>query len=85
MNSAKYAQRVHDAIPPREIYYKDRLPTTQYEMATGKKPIVRHFRVFRCPITFDKKCTFPLSIPDLPYQGAFKSEVLNQLPQTLIQ
>ena len=54
LNTGKYAQGVHDAICTREIYYKDRLPTTPYEMVTVKKPIVRRFRVFWCPTIFKK-------------------------------
>ena len=124
--AAKYAQRVHDVIPVRDIFDSDGLPTAPHQMATGGKLIARHFRVFGClaifkryeisdkgtriknkypqqgmrgifvglpndsagwlfyvpsvkksysislDATFDENFTSPLSMPDLPYQGAIK-------------
>ena len=52
--AAKYAQRVHDVIPVRDLFDANGLPTTPHQMATGRKPIVRHFRVFGCPAFFKR-------------------------------
>ena len=52
--AAKYAQRVHDVIPVRDLFDADRLPTTPQQIATGRKPIVRHLRVFGCPAIFKR-------------------------------
>ena len=50
---AKYTQRVHDVIPVRDMFDRDVLPTTPLEKATGKKVIVRYFRVFGWPTIFN--------------------------------
>ena len=52
--AAKCAQRVHDVIPVRDLFDADGLPTTPHQMATGRKPIVRHFRVYDCPAIFKR-------------------------------
>ena len=52
--AAKYAQRVHDVIPVKELCDKDGLPTTPYQLATNSKPNVRHYRVFGCPAIFKR-------------------------------
>ena len=44
--AANYDQRVHDSIPDRDLFDADGLPTTPHQMATCRKPIVRHFRLF---------------------------------------
>ena len=49
---AKYSQSVHDTISVRNLFDEDWLPTTTNQIVTGKKPIVRYFRVFGCPIIF---------------------------------
>ena len=109
----------------KDLYDNDGLPTTPYQLATNRKPYVRHFRGFGCPAifkryevsdqgkriknkyiqqglrgifvglpddssgwlfyvpsmkktyisldaVFDEDFTSPLSMPDLPYQGALK-------------
>ena len=44
--AAKYAQRVHDVIPVIDVFDVDEFSTTPHQMVTGRKPIVRHLRVF---------------------------------------
>gem|GEM_PF-2876143 len=52
--AVKYAQYIHDVIPVRNLQDKDGLPTTPYMLATGRKPTVKHFRVFGCPAIFKR-------------------------------
>ena len=52
--AAKYAQRVHDVIPVRDLFDADGLPAAHHQMSTGRKPIVRHFRIFGCPAIFKR-------------------------------
>ena len=51
---AKYAQRVYDVIPVRDPFTADGLPTTPHQMTTGKKQVVRYFRVFGYPAIFNR-------------------------------
>ena len=44
--AAKYAQYIHDIIPVRDLLDDHGLPTTPYHLATGRKPVVKHVRVF---------------------------------------
>ena len=50
----KYAQYIHDVIPVKELYDANGMPTTPHYLATGRKPQVKHFRVFGCPAVFKK-------------------------------
>ena len=52
--AAKYAQRVHDVIPVKDLIDDKGLPTTPHFLLSGSKPNVKHFRVFGCPAVFKK-------------------------------
>ena len=52
--AVKYAQYIHDVIPVRNLLDENGLPTTPYYLATGRKPAVKHFRVFGCPAVFKR-------------------------------
>ena len=52
--AVKYAQYIHDVIPVRDLLDENGLPTTPYYLATGRKPAVKHFRVFGCPAVFKR-------------------------------
>ena len=52
--SAKYAYIVHDIIPVRDLYDKNGVSTSPYEMVSGEIPILRHLRVFRYPSIFNR-------------------------------
>ena len=50
----KYALRVHDVIPVKDLVDNRDLPTTPCSLLTGLKPNVKQFRVFGCPAVFKK-------------------------------
>ena len=52
--AVKYAQMAHGAIPVRDLFDVDGLSTILHQMATYKKSIVRHFRVFGSAIIFNR-------------------------------
>ena len=52
--AAKYAQYIHDIIPVKNLLDAEGNPTTPYFLATGRKPAVKHFRVFGCPAVFKR-------------------------------
>ena len=52
--AVKYAQRIHDVIPIKDLIDNQGLPTTPYYLLSGSKPNVKQFRVFGCPAVFKK-------------------------------
>ena len=52
--AVRYAQRIHDVIPVKDLIDNQGLPTTPYYLLSGSKSNVKYFRVFRCPAVFKK-------------------------------
>lgn len=50
----KYAEKIHDVIPVRNLVDEEGKPTTPYYLAFKRHPKVSHFRVFGCPAVFKK-------------------------------
>ena len=45
---------MHNIIPVKSLLDNEGNPTTPYYLATGQKPVVKHFRVFGCPVVFKR-------------------------------
>ncbi len=52
--AAKYAQRVHDVIPVKDLCDKEYLPSTPYQLAPNQKSNVRKYRVVGYPAIFKR-------------------------------
>ncbi len=52
--AVEYAQRIHDVIPVKDLTDGKGLPTTPHFLLSGSRPNVKYFRVFGCPIVFQK-------------------------------
>ena len=50
----KYAEKMHDVIPVRDLTDDAGRPTIPYIKAFGKKPYVQHFKTFGCPAVFKR-------------------------------
>jgi hypothetical protein len=46
----KYAATVLNALPARNVINQDGLPSTPYFVCYGRKPTIRNFRTFGCPV-----------------------------------
>ena len=45
----KYAEKIHDVMPVRNLVDEEGKPITPYYMTFKRHPRVSHFRVFGCP------------------------------------
>ena len=50
----KYAEKVHDIMPIRNLIDKEGKPTTPHYLAFKRQPKVAHFKVFGCPAVFKR-------------------------------
>ena len=51
---AKYAEKIHDIMPIRNLINDYGMPTTPHYMAFQRLPKASHFRVFGCPAVFKR-------------------------------
>ena len=51
-NYVKYAQRIHDITPAKDLCDKNGLTTTPYFLLSGFKLNVDHFKILGCPTVF---------------------------------
>ena len=54
MYALKYAEKIHDIIPIKNLFDVRGRPTTPYMKAFKKKPKAQHFRTFGCPAVFKR-------------------------------